>query len=74
MKSLLKNQLANLNETWHKAFLQEGNTICANEGPLLFRSGDNNKKVKIFRHLKMSSWPIGSIMTKPGEFLKIKTI
>ena len=44
---LLQNDLANFNQTWHKAFLGEEDSVCSNEGPHLFLMGDYNEIVKI---------------------------
>ena len=37
----------NFNQTWHKASLGEGDSVCSNEGPRPFPRGDNYEIVKI---------------------------
>ena len=45
---LLQNHWANFNQSWHKAALGEGDSICLNEGPRPFPRGDNYEIVKIY--------------------------
>ena len=44
---LLHNDRGNFNQTWHNAFLDEGDASLSNEGPRPFSSGDNNKRIEI---------------------------
>ena len=63
----LQNLRANLNQTWHKACLSDGDSRFTNEGPHLFPRGNNNEIVKVqWRNLIIFSRIIGLISAKLG--------
>ena len=67
---LLKMHWANFNQTWHKAFLGEGNSDNSNEGPRPFSRGNNYETAKIhWRNFKIFSKTTEQISQKqPCQF------
>ena len=74
---------ANFNQTWHKAFLGEGNSSSSNEGPRPFPRGDNKKNSEntVTKFLKSFHWAIfnqtwcnASLSEVVSIFLQIRNI
>ena len=62
---ILKNHQANFIQTLHKAFLDDGNSFCLNEGPHLFSREDKYEALKIhyprFEIFPLrTTWPIST--------------
>ena len=54
-KSFSPEALCQLNQTWHKNSLGEGNLYCSNDGPRFFPRGYNRQTAKILDEIKKSS-------------------
>ena len=76
---VFKNHLANFNQTLHKAFLDDGNSFCLNEGSHPFSREDNYKTLKIhyppfkilpLRTIRPISTKLGGLRSKDHLIIK----